>query len=653
VDPFTNIISQADGKVLAYVNGNGFWLRLNPDGTLDSGFARVPGGNGFPVGQLFVDGDGRVLLPGSVPDPATGYGDLAVTRYTPDGSGPDLTFGSDGAGDAVAAVAPGGDSSALSLTVQSDGKIVAVGWVSTDNDQTYHMVLARFQGDDQLTVPSNPATVQRQLANTVSFLQDSSTDTTLPPVVLAADPTTVDSVLAAVNALPEPSSGTTPRQVEVDVNLTNDSYSDLSASPPLGVTLVINGNGGSTTIVGHSPALAVASGNVIVENVTLTTATDAPTILVTGGSLTLRNDTIQESTGSSDAAIAVTGGTVDMGTASSPGGNTINVNGAGAFASNTTSSPIPAVGDTFTVNGAPLTPSSLSGVVWEDFNDDGQVDFGEKGISGVTITLTGSDFLGNPVSLSQQTDSDGAYVFLNLYPGTYTLAETQPAGYLQGIDSVGTAGGSLSATDQFSVALGVGVNGLNYNYGEQPPAGGSVQHGQTAGIGFWNNKNGQALIKALPVVTNADGSVTSVANWLAATLPNIFGKNSANDLAGQSNAYVAALFQQDFVLKGVKLDAQVLATALSVYATNATLDSTQVAAQYGFTVSGDGAGTATVNVGSNGAAFGVANNTTLTLLDLLLATDEQAVNGVLYNGDALRRSEANSVYSAVNQAGGS
>jgi hypothetical protein len=115
---------------------------------------------------------------------------------------------------------------------------------------------------------------------------------------------------------------------------------------------------------------------------------------------------------------------------------------------------------------------------------------------------------------------------------------------------------------------------------------------------------------------------------------------------------VAALFQQDFVMKGVKLDAQVLATALSVYVTNATLDPTQVAASYGFTVSGDGAGTATANVGSNGNAFGVANNTTRTVMDLLLAADAQAVNGVLYNGNTTRRNEANNVFSAINQAGG-
>jgi hypothetical protein len=100
------------------------------------------------------------------------------------------------------------------------------------------------------------------------------------------------------------------------------------------------------------------------------------------------------------------------------------------------------------------------------------------------------------------------------------------------------------------------------------------------------------------------------------------------------------------------LDAQVLATALSVYATNATLDNTQVAAAYGFTVSGYGVGTAMVNVGSNGDACGVANNTTTTVMDLLLATDAQAINGLLYDGNTTKRNEANTVYSVLNQEGG-
>jgi hypothetical protein len=48
----------------------------------------------------------------------------------------------------------------------------------------------------------------------------------------------------------------------------------------------------------------------------------------------------------------------------------------------------------------------------------------------------------------------------------------------------------------------------------------------------------------------------------------------------------------------------------------------------------------------------VADNTTLTVMDLFLATDTQAVNGVLYGGNSTKRAHAYDVYSAVNQAGG-
>jgi hypothetical protein len=299
-------------------------------------------------------------------------------------------------------------------------------------------------------------------------------------------------------------------------------------------------------------------------------------------------------------------------------------------------------------NGGPLpAPSSLSGLVWKDFNNDGQVDFGENGIGGVTITIAGADDLG-PVNLSQVTATDGTYLFQNLRPGTYHLTETQPAGYLQGIDSVGTAGGSLVGTDDFSIPLGAGVDGMNYNFGEQPAATGPVHKGQTAGIGFWNNKNGQSLIKSF------NGGVgTALADWLAATMPNTFGVYAgANNLTAKNNAAVASLFQQDFVLKGPKVEAQMFATALSVYATNATLDSTGIAAHYGFTVSGDGVGTAGVNVGNAGDAFGMANNTTMTVMDLLLAADAQSVNGVLYGGNSHKRAEATDVFGAINDAGG-
>jgi hypothetical protein len=161
-------------------------------------------------------------------------------------------------------------------------------------------------------------------------------------------------------------------------------------------------------------------------------------------------------------------------------------------------------------------------------------------------------------------------------------------------------------------------------------------------------QNGQALIKALN-----GGTGHQLGDWLAATFPHMFGALSGgNSLAAQNNSYVASFFQSRFVVKDQKLDAQVLATALAVYVTDSTLDSTGVGTQYGFTVSGNGVATATYNVGTNGAAFEVADNSTMTVMDILLAVDSQAVNGVLYNGDVAKRTKANNVFSAINQAGG-
>ena len=159
-----------------------------------------------------------------------------------------------------------------------------------------------------------------------------------------------DTVIAAVNALTAPA-----QPVTITLNLNGGTYSGTTVSPPPNVTLVINGASGINTFVGHSPAFIITSGNVIVTNVTFTNSTDTPTILVTGGSLTLRNDTIQETTGGSQAAIAITGGTVDLGTTANPGGNILNVNGPGELIHNTSPIAVSAIGNTFEQDGAVLT----------------------------------------------------------------------------------------------------------------------------------------------------------------------------------------------------------------------------------------------------------------------------------------------------------
>ena len=79
-----------------------------------------------------------------------------------------------------------------------------------------------------------------------------------------------------------------------------------------------------------------------------------------------------------------------------------------------------------TVAGAPTGGYWPLGALYFDSNDDGSRT-GETGIAGATVTLTGTDGLGNAVSVIATTDGDGYYSFTDLQPGTYTITATGDA----------------------------------------------------------------------------------------------------------------------------------------------------------------------------------------------------------------------------------
>jgi hypothetical protein len=92
------------------------------------------------------------------------------------------------------------------------------------------------------------------------------------------------------------------------------------------------------------------------------------------------------------------------------------------------------------------TTSSITGTVFTDTNRDDTKAAPEKGLPGVTVTLTGTDVNDRPVTASTTTGPDGTFVFPNLLKGTYTITETQPPRYENGVNTAGTAGGTLCST---------------------------------------------------------------------------------------------------------------------------------------------------------------------------------------------------------------
>jgi hypothetical protein len=196
------------------------------------------------------------------------------------------------------------------------------------------------------------------------------------------------------------------------------------------------------------------------------------------------------------------------------------------------------------------------------------------------------------------------------------------------VDSSGNSG-SNTATNSCSIVI--------TTPNTTPPA---ISSGDTATIGFWHNKNGQALILSL----NGGASSKALANWLATNFPYLYGVHSSNNLTNETNTNVAALFLTYFGVSGQKTSAQILAGALASYVTSSTLAGTS-AIGYGFNSSPGGSGAKSYNVGSDGTAIGLVNNQSYTMLQLLQQANTDEANGT-FNANAF-----NDIFSGINQSG--
>jgi uncharacterized delta-60 repeat protein len=297
-----------------------------------------------------------------------------------------------------------------------------------------HSITAVYGGDQNfLTSVSVP------LTQTVTTITSSALQAVVAeavqlgiPVTIEADPTEPDSlatILTAVNGLQAPTASAT-----LTVSLEGGNYTDQTVSAPSNLVLVIQDG----TLVGSSPAFTLNSGQVELLNCTLTTATNAPTILVAGGNLSLRGTTVEESTGFTDAAIDLTSGTLDLGTSYSSGGNVLNVNGDGEFVHNSAGNPVSAFGDTFEVNGTALTAPYLSFTTLTSSSS--------SSVFGQSVTFTATTVPNTAPGLGSPS---GSVVFFDITTDT-------PLG------SVPLSGWSATLT---TAALGVGQHIILATYG--------------------------------------------------------------------------------------------------------------------------------------------------------------------------------------------
>ena len=134
------IALQADGKVVVggnftTYNGNGYnrIIRLNADGSVDTGFNPGTGANGA-IRVIQIQPDGKILVGGNFTD-FDGYSINRITRLNPDGSLDPGFVNTSGA-----------DAEVRALAIQTDGKIL-VGGAFTSFDGLSYNRLIRLNAD--------------------------------------------------------------------------------------------------------------------------------------------------------------------------------------------------------------------------------------------------------------------------------------------------------------------------------------------------------------------------------------------------------------------------------------------------------------------------------------------------------------------------
>ncbi len=229
------------------------------------------------------------------------------------------------------------------------------------------------------------------------------------------------------------------------------------------------------------------------------------------------NGTLYGNAVTNELALSATNGVRDTGAlTANTGTNTGNPAGAtitGGILQNLTL----LGGDNIIGQSLPLAPSSLSGTVFFDQDNNGLKDGTDTGIAGVSINLLNS--VGGIVS-TLNTDLNGNYSFTNLVAGTYSIQEpTQPTNTLNGITTAGSVGnGGTAGTVTNSATVPSQISNIIL-----PP------NTTSTGNNFAEIPDGLIISGTVFVDHNNDGLISSNDYGLAGVTLNLTGVDVKGD----------------------------------------------------------------------------------------------------------------------------